>query len=495
MKKKLLLLSCLFAIGLVNAQESQKRIGIGVSLPDPSAILHVESTDKGVLIPNVVIEDLSKKDPIEGEIKESLLVYNNDATHVAKGYYYWTTNAKGDSKWVRVITSDDASEILGGQIQEKFTIEEKDIEKYVLDTDGKIKLDAQGQPETETLKIKGLVVYAPDKLKPTEDIVNIDVPEIVKESQTLTSFELGHYLLYHYDNGKSYREPLTPEEELDLGTVQEGDPTTELELIFRDENQNVHKYAVRDLLGADNEEVKAITKLDVNSTLDGLDFTDDKGTEKKISLVELVKNLEAKTSLDITADDELIYINELGGGSTFRFSLRTIVREPWRVAETNKEATLNSENIFTQGWVGVGVTAAEAQAAITSPKPDEKLRVNGSIYARNSYYADYVFENYFTKEASSLKYDYNFKDLSTVESFIKENYHLPGITPVSALDKSSEEGYLINVSELSIQLLEKVEELYLHTIDQHKIINEQREQLKMQEDRLQAIEEYLKQLK
>lgn len=84
---------------------------------------------------------------------------------------------------------------------------------------------------------------------------------------------------------------------------------------------------------------------------------------------------------------------------------------------------------------------------------NEKLRVNGSITTINSYYADYVFEDYFEGE-SAIKLDYKFKTLDEVESFVKTHRHLPGITPIDQLEKTAE-GYSFNVSELSIQLLEK----------------------------------------
>jgi hypothetical protein len=62
--------------------------------------------------------------------------------------------------------------------------------------------------------------------------------------------------------------------------------------------------------------------------------------------------------------------------------------------------------------------------------------------------ADYVFDE-----------DYDLKSLSEVESYVKENKHLPGIP--SAADMA-ENG--MNVSTMSNLLLEKVEELTLHLI-------------------------------
>lgn len=174
-----------------------------------------------------------------------------------------------------------------------------------------------------------------------------------------------------------------------------------------------------------------------------------------------------------TDEDQIIHTIEL----------ESINKHPWYDTTTHKVATTNTANIYTKGWVGIGFTEP-------SGAPSEKLRVNGSITAVNSYYADYVFENYFDGH-SALKYDYTFNSLDMVENYIKENRHLPGITPIYELNKT-EEGYAINVSELSVQLLEKTEELYLHMIDQNKELEEKEARIKeleqVNQDILQKVE-------
>ena len=43
------------------------QVGIGIATPDPSAMLHVESTDKGLLIPRMTeAERLAIPNPAEG---------------------------------------------------------------------------------------------------------------------------------------------------------------------------------------------------------------------------------------------------------------------------------------------------------------------------------------------------------------------------------------------------------------------------------------------
>ncbi len=83
-------------------------------------------------------------------------------------------------------------------------------------------------------------------------------------------------------------------------------------------------------------------------------------------------------------------------------------------------------------------------------------------------YADYVFEDYLEGE-STIKPEYKFMSLEEVESYIKENKHLPGVTGIDELE-SDELGTYVDLSEISNQTLEKVEEVYLHTIEQNKQI-------------------------
>jgi len=66
--------------------------------------------------------------------------------------------------------------------------------------------------------------------------------------------------------------------------------------------------------------------------------------------------------------------------------------------------------------------------------------------------ADYVFDE-----------NYNLRSLSDVESFVKENKHLPGVPSAAEM---AEKG--MSMSQMSNLLLEKVEELTLHMIELEK---------------------------
>ena len=106
--------------------------------------------------------------------------------------------------------------------------------------------------------------------------------------------------------------------------------------------------------------------------------------------------------------------------------------------------------------------------------PAEKLHVDGNIRANLNFISgvttlavpDYVFETYFTGH-SDLNANYRFKTLEEIEAFVKKNNHLPGV--VSA--KEAKQTGQWNLTKSSVVNLEKIEELYLHTIEQEKEIN------------------------
>jgi hypothetical protein len=117
----------------------------------------------------------------------------------------------------------------------------------------------------------------------------------------------------------------------------------------------------------------------------------------------------------------------------------------------------------TTGRVGIGTAA-----------PTEMLHVDGNILATGTITPDYVFESYFDGE-SSLKPSYKMMSLEEIESFTKENKHLPGVP--SAKEVETKGGIVLN-RQSEIQL-EKIEELYLHTIEQQKQIDALQAQLKL----------------
>lgn len=104
--------------------------------------------------------------------------------------------------------------------------------------------------------------------------------------------------------------------------------------------------------------------------------------------------------------------------------------------------------VLGNGNVGIGTTA-----------PDKLFTVKGIIHAQEvqvdvTGFADYVFEK-----------GYKLKPLSEIHSFISENGHLPEIPSEDEVKKNG-----MNVADMQVMLLKKIEELTLYAIEQQKRI-------------------------
>ncbi len=107
-----------------------------------------------------------------------------------------------------------------------------------------------------------------------------------------------------------------------------------------------------------------------------------------------------------------------------------------------------SGNITANGTVsGAIVSSAHMKAGFLEA---EEIKVY------NDAFPDYVFKN-----------DYQLKSLPEIESFIDENKHLPGIPTEEEVKKNG-----VNMGELQVKLLEKIEEMTLHMIKMQKRITE-----------------------
>lgn len=80
------------------------QVGIGTPNPDPSAMLHVNAKNKGVLLPSIALtsdtDAVTVPSPADG-----LIVWNNGKAGLAEaGFYYWFA-----SKWYRLSTSSNTT--------------------------------------------------------------------------------------------------------------------------------------------------------------------------------------------------------------------------------------------------------------------------------------------------------------------------------------------------------------------------------------------------
>jgi len=96
-----------FVILSLNIKAQVQNVGISTTgnSPDPSAMLDVESSDKGILIPRVSLIQTTIAAPVVSPLA-SLMVYNTATINdIAPGFYYWS-----GTKWERLTNEDNVSQ-------------------------------------------------------------------------------------------------------------------------------------------------------------------------------------------------------------------------------------------------------------------------------------------------------------------------------------------------------------------------------------------------
>ncbi|WP_257667192.1 hypothetical protein [Parapedobacter tibetensis] len=112
--------------------------------------------------------------------------------------------------------------------------------------------------------------------------------------------------------------------------------------------------------------------------------------------------------------------------------------------------------MLSNGNLGLGTT-----------NPQAKLSVDGTILATevkvktNINVPDYVFEP-----------DYALPSLAKVEAYVKEHKHLPEIPSAADIQRDG-----LDLAEMNLLLLKKVEEITLHLIRQEALLGQQQQQI------------------
>jgi len=119
---------------------------------------------------------------------------------------------------------------------------------------------------------------------------------------------------------------------------------------------------------------------------------------------------------------------------------------------TNNALVINGSN----GNVSIGTANTQSMLTVAGDITSREIKVTVNAGA------DFVFEK-----------DYDLPSLESVDKFLKQNKHLPEIASAKEMQKDG-----INLSEMNIKLLQKIEELTLYVIEMKKENDKQNEEIK-----------------
>jgi hypothetical protein len=145
-----------------------------------------------------------------------------------------------------------------------------------------------------------------------------------------------------------------------------------------------------------------------------------------------------------------------------------VIKDPNAVTPNKERFT-----VYANGATFIGVKKPIA----SSVHGNALLAVDGKVLAKevyvnihNSIWADYVFDK-----------NYKLMPLKEVEKYIAANKHLPNVP--SEKDLTDTDDYNLSLSDMQRLQMEKIEELYLHVIQQQKDI----EALKLENEKLKIL--------
>ncbi|MEL6558036.1 MAG: hypothetical protein AAFQ94_07620 [Bacteroidota bacterium] len=120
--------------------------------------------------------------------------------------------------------------------------------------------------------------------------------------------------------------------------------------------------------------------------------------------------------------------------------------------------------IKSNGFVGIGTSNPDTELAVKGIIHSEEVKVDLNVPG-----PDYVFEE-----------DYDLISLEETKAYISANKHLPEVPSAKEMEANG-----INLSDMSMTLLRKIEEMTLHQIELMETVKQQNTQLRSQSNALQ----------
>jgi hypothetical protein len=130
-------------------------------------------------------------------------------------------------------------------------------------------------------------------------------------------------------------------------------------------------------------------------------------------------------------------------------------------AGANDNVVMTLYGTQTGSRVGIGTTAPDASLTVKGDIHAEEVRVDLTVPG-----PDYVFEK-----------DYPLTSLEDLKTYIDQHKHLPEVPSAKEMEENG-----INLKEMNLLLLRKIEELTLHLIEQNKQLAQVKEESRVSAD-------------
>jgi len=403
---------------------------LGGTNPDASAIMQIESTEKGLLIPRMTT---NQKNAISSPAN-ALLVY--DTNLKAFSYYdissgTWLNTAISSELSDYLMISDFNNSVAGGILQ-------SDTANWNTAYNFSQNFIESDPIFTAWDKDYNDLTNKPDLFDGNWGSLSGTVPNIsifINDVGYITEADINS-LWQEDENGNVYREngfvgigTESPSKTLDIQSFDNhlsGDPTKKSTIRLLNES----RYS-KGIPGPGPTPSPKIYKWDIENNNDTLDINYISYDPDNIG-----GNVIPVTKFSLSGNGTLTATNFVGDGSEL-----TNLNLPEEIWQQN-----GNDIYYDEGNVGIGTTA-----------PDEKLTVKGTIKCRKvkvsaTAGADFVFNS-----------DYKLITLDNLEKFVKTNKHLPEIPTANEMQTEG-----LDLGENNIKLLQKIEELTLYIIELNK---------------------------
>ena len=184
-------------------------------------------------------------------------------------------------------------------------------------------------------------------------------------------------------------------------------------------------------------------------------------------------NGSTATPYQISANDTSLYANNGVINQSTTVSNNRIVDMNDRNIWFNTSTSTNNGKIYIGSSTSYPTTTGNYKLFVEGGILTEKVKV---ALRNTANWADYVFAD-----------NYKLMPLKEVESFVKTNKHLPGVSSASEIVENG-----LDVAEMQSKHMEKIEELTLYIIEQDKKLDVQQQAIEKQNSEIEILKAQLK---